>query len=105
MNKMQIVEKRLRNSFHFVQNDIISLENRQQELLERVERIERLLMRQAFKPVNRQTAAYLVGNRDTREIHAADCILAKSMDMRSQIAFDSKHAALRAGFSECICLG
>ncbi len=97
------IDNKLRNSFHFVQNDIIALENKQHELLDRIERVERFLMRQAVQPVRKQVIEY-VGNRETREIHKPDCILARGIDQRSQIVFASKHNALQAGFSECVCL-
>ena len=100
---MQDIDLKLRNSFHFVQNDIIAIENKHQELLERIERVERILMRQAVQPARKQVVEY-VGNRETREIHKPDCILARGMDHRNQIVFASKQSALQSGFSECVCL-
>ena len=100
-------DEKIRTSFYYVQNDIISLENQQHELLERVERIERFLMRGGVQQqTQRQPQQVLeyIGNRETREIHAPDCLLARSTDARNQIIFESRQAALRSGFSECICL-
>lgn len=100
---MVTMDQKLRTSFHFVQNDMIRLENQQHALLERVERVERVLMGKAAMQSKARSLEY-VGNRETRELHTADCILAKSMDRRHQMVFGSKRDALISGFSECICL-
>ena len=102
MNMKQL-DQALRNSFHFVQNDMIALENQQYELLRRIERLEKALLRKAFQqqPV---VLRELVGNVQTREVHASDCLLARSMNQRYHMIFSSKNAAREAGFTECVCL-
>jgi len=102
MNIHQI-DRNSRTSFHFVQNDMIALQNQQYELQQRVERLERLLMRQALQQ-RQSPSLQLIGNRETLEVHAPDCLLARSMNFTHQIVFASKHEALRAGFNECVCL-
>ncbi len=100
---MNNFDQKLRTSFHFVQNDIIALENEQYELLRRVERLEKILMRQLLQR-QRITASQLIGNRETREVHTPDCLLARSMNFRDQIVFPSRQQAMQYGFTECICL-
>ncbi|MEK6839358.1 MAG: hypothetical protein AABX72_00285 [Nanoarchaeota archaeon] len=98
------LDHKLQQSFHFVQNDMITLQNRNYELLQRVERLERALIQRAFQPQQRQQQLQLIGNRETREVHTPDCLFARSMNFSHQIVFGSKQDALRAGFNECVCL-
>ena len=100
---MNHIDQNIRTSFHFVQNDVIALQNKQYELMQRVERLERLLMRQTMQQRTPRVLHY-VGDRATREVHAPDCLLARSMDQMNQIVFESKQIALRSGFRECVCL-
>lgn len=100
---VSLMDKKLKNSFHAVMNDMIALENGQRELLRRVERMERMLMRSAVQQRSTEKTVY-IGNVETREVHAPDCILARGMDGKNQMAFLSRHGARQAGFSECICL-
>ncbi len=102
MNFNQL-DRKLQHSFHFVQNDMIALQNKQHELLQRIERLERVLMRQAFQQ-RQPRVMQCIGNRETREVHAPDCLLARGMNFMHQIVFASKQDALRSGFSECVCL-
>ena len=100
--KLNQIDQNIRTSFHFVQNDMIALQNKQYELLQRLERLERLLMRQNMQKPFR--VSHYVGDRATREVHTPDCLLARSMDHMNQIVFESKQTATRAGFRECVCL-
>jgi|GEM_PF-4617322 hypothetical protein len=100
--KIHHLDRNVRSSFHFVQNDMIALQNKQFELAHKVERLERLFARQLLQ--RQQTVQQYVGNRETRELHAPDCLLARSMGSHQQIIFPSRQNALRSGFSECICL-
>ena len=100
--KLHHLDRNVRTSFHFVQNDMIALQNKQFELSRKVDRLERLLARQLLQRTS--SAQQYVGNRETRELHAPDCLLARSMGNRQQVIFPSRQNALRSGFSECICL-
>jgi len=95
------MDRKLKNSFYGVGNDIAALQNVQHELLRRIERLERMLMRKALQ---RQRTGNYVGNKHTGEVHTADCLLARSSEGHQQVLFPSRIDARRAGFSECICL-
>src|SRR3989338_10726056 len=99
--KSQVAEQKLKRSFFLVRNDIFALQNAQEQLMQRMERIERLLL---SRPRPSQSYAHYVGNKQTSEIHTPDCILARGTESNHQVMFMSRHAALQAGFSECICL-
>jgi len=98
----------LMRSFHFVKNDIIALENRQNALLTRIKHLEdahhRLILAFNHTTALSHASFRLIGDNITKEIHTEDCILARSADALNRRVFHSKLDAKNKGFNECICM-
>lgn len=104
-NSINQIERSVVNSFSLVSHDIQSLKHEDWKIknrLDKIEDIEKQILLMLAK--ERSGALILVGNRNTFELHRADCILARSTDSEKLMKFNSKLEAEKLGFRECICL-
>jgi len=98
MNGTEILEQNTKNSFHFVKDDILMLEQEHKALLQRVIYLERQIS------LLQQQEPRFVGNKRTKDLHKSDCLLAQSTSGEQRTIFHSKSTGHRQGYKDCICL-
>jgi len=106
MKAINQVERNTINSFNLVSQDIQSLKHEDWKIrnrLDKIEDIQKQILLILAKQFN-NNPLLLVGNRNTFELHRADCILAKATDSQNLMKINSKLEAEKLGFKECICL-
>ena len=105
-NSINQIERNVVNSFNLVGRDVQSLKHEDWKIrnrLDKIEDIQKQILLMLAKQLN-NNPLLLVGNRNTFELHRADCILAKATDTEKLMKFNSKLEAERLGFKDCICL-
>lgn len=106
MKNINQIERNVVNSFNLVSRDIHILKHEDWKIknrLEKIEDIQKQILLMLARERN-EDHLILVGNRNTFELHRADCILAKATDTEKLMKFNSKLEAERLGFKDCICL-
>ena len=107
MKSADTIERNIINSFNLVSRDISSLKHENWKIrsrLDKIEDIQKQILLMLAKQIQNNNSLLLVGNRDTFEVHRADCILAKATNSEKLMKFNSKLEAEGLGFKDCICL-
>jgi hypothetical protein len=104
-NDLKNLERNVKNSFHFVKNDIFMLEHEHRKLLERVADLEKrhYALLQSFVQT-KHTSLHIFGNKQTRDLHREDCILAQSSSPEQIVVFSTPFQGRKSGFNDCVCL-
>ena len=105
MKDTKILEQNVKNSFHFVKDDVFMLEQEHKLALQRIAHLEKNQKRLLFMLAEQQKAQQqFIGNIKTGDLHKEDCILARSSSSGSVMVFRSLREGHRQGFIDCICL-
>ncbi len=80
------------------------LEEEHKATLARFAQLERAYTRILTLLRERGITAPFVGNRQTKEIHQRNCILAQGSSPEQTVIFSTLFQGRKSGFKDCVCL-
>jgi hypothetical protein len=112
-----IDERKVKQAFTLVKNDMINLQRellelniRQQRIMEMLSKLNNKTIRTSIKPkvkiktVTKRAKKVFVASKTGKKFHDKHCPFAKNIKPKSKVIFKTKNTALNHGLKPCTCV-
>lgn len=112
-----INEKKIKQAFTLVKNDMINLQRellelniRQQRIMEMLSKLNNKTIRTTSKPkikvktITKRAKKVYVASKTGNKFHIKDCPFAKNIKPKSRVIIKTKDTALNRGLKPCTCV-